>query len=132
MDITDLLVMTKQRGASDLHLSAGAPPTLRINGELLEVVKTPLTGEDLHTLLYDVLTDEQKARFEATHDLDFALELSNLGRFRVNAFVQRRGGKLFPAEKLSDLFRRFLFDQNEVSQQQLARRKFFRFLISVF
>jgi twitching motility protein PilT len=91
MDITDLLLMTKQRGASDLHLSAGAPPTLRINGELINVNKSTLSGEDLHTLLYDVLTDEQKARFEATHDLDFSLELTNLGRFRVNAFVQRRG-----------------------------------------
>ncbi len=91
MDIVDLIRLTKERGASDLHLSAGAPPTLRINGELTEVDGAAHTNEDLRGLLYDILTDSQKARFEETQDLDFALELANVGRFRVNAFVQRRG-----------------------------------------
>ncbi len=91
MDIADLLILTKERNASDLHLTAGAPPALRINGKLVRVDGAVLTRENLHTLLYDVLTDEQKARFEATHDLDFSLELANVGRFRVNAFVQRHG-----------------------------------------
>ena len=91
MDIVDLLRLTKERGASDLHLAAGAGPTLRVNGELVSVDGTPHTNEDLRGLLYDILTDSQKARFEETQDLDFALELATVGRFRVNAFVQRRG-----------------------------------------
>jgi len=91
VDITDLLVLTKERKASDLHLAAGAPPTLRINGKLVRVNRAVLSREDLHTMLYDILTDEQKARFEATHDLDFSLELAGVGRFRVNAFAQRHG-----------------------------------------
>ncbi len=91
MEITDLLVLTKERDASDLHLVAGAPPTLRINGKLVRLDGAVLTREELHTLLYDVLTDEQKARFEATHDLDLSLELAHVGRFRVNAFMQRLG-----------------------------------------
>ena len=109
MDITDLLILTKERKASDLHLCAGAPPTLRINGRLVRLDGVPLTREEVHTMLYDILADEQKARFEATHDLDFALELVNVGRFRVNAFVQRRGEglilRLIPAtiHSLDDL-----------------------------
>jgi twitching motility protein PilT len=91
VDIVDLIRLTKERGASDLHLAAGAPPTLRINGELTEVDGHAHSNEDLRGLLYDILTDSQKARFEETQDLDFALELANVGRFRVNAFVQRRG-----------------------------------------
>jgi twitching motility protein PilT len=91
MDITDLLVQTKERNASDLHLTVGSPPTLRLNGRLTRLEMAILTREDIHTMLYDVLTDEQKARFEATHDLDFSLELSGVGRFRVNAFLQRMG-----------------------------------------
>jgi twitching motility protein PilT len=91
MDIVDLLRLTKERGASDLHLAAGAPPTLRVNGELTSVDHAAHSHEDLRGLLYDILTDAQKVRFEETQDLDFALELANVGRFRVNAFVQRRG-----------------------------------------
>ena len=91
MDIVDLLRLTKERSASDLHLAAGAAPTLRVHGDLVSVDATPHSNEDLRGLLYDILTDAQKARFEETQDLDFALELANVGRFRVNAFVQRRG-----------------------------------------
>ena len=91
MDVTDLLILTRERGASDLHLAAGAPPTLRIHGKLVRIEAAPLTREDMHSLLYDILTDEQKARFETTHDLDFSLELAGVGRFRVNGFMQRLG-----------------------------------------
>ena len=91
MDITDLLILTKERGASDLHLSAGMPPTLRINGKLTRLNDTALSRDDLHGLLYNVLTDEQKARFEERRDIDFALERVDIGRFRVNAFTQRHG-----------------------------------------
>ncbi|MDR7555309.1 MAG: type IV pilus twitching motility protein PilT [Armatimonadota bacterium] len=91
MDITDLLILTKERGASDLHLAAGAPPSLRVHGRLVRLDAAPLSREAMHAMLYDLMTDEQKARFEATHDLDFSLELAGVGRFRVNAFVQRHG-----------------------------------------
>jgi twitching motility protein PilT len=91
MDITELLVQTKERNASDLHLAVGSPPTLRINGKLTRLEMPVMAREDIHTMLYDILADEQKAKFEATHDLDFSLELSGVGRFRVNAFLHRRG-----------------------------------------
>ena len=91
MDITDLLVQTKRLNASDLHLTAGARPTLRINGKLTRLDMPELGREEIHALIYDILTDEQKAKFEATHDLDFSLELSGVGRFRINAFLHRLG-----------------------------------------
>ena len=91
MDITDLLVQTKRLNASDLHLTAGARPTLRINGKLTRLDMPELGREEIHALIYDILTDEQKAKFEATHDLDFSLELNGVGRFRINAFLHRLG-----------------------------------------
>ena len=91
MDITELLILTRERDASDLHLTVGTPPSLRIHGKLVRLDYPPLTAVSLHEMLYDVLTDEHKARFEDTHDLDLSLELQNVGRFRVNVFVQRLG-----------------------------------------
>ncbi len=91
MDITELLILTKERGASDLHLTVGAPPVLRINGKLTRLDYPVLTPAAIHEMLYDVLTDDHKARFEETHDLDLSLELTDVGRFRVNVFVQRLG-----------------------------------------
>jgi twitching motility protein PilT len=92
VDITDLLILARERDASDLHLTVGSPPRLRLRGELMEVDGwPPLTREELHAMLYDILTDAQKAQFEEHLDLDFALELQNLGRFRVNIFHQRTG-----------------------------------------
>ncbi len=91
MDITELLILTKERNASDLHLAAGAPPILRVNGRLARIDFPALTSDAIHQMMYDVLTDDQKARFEDTRDLDFSLELANVGRYRVNIFVTRRG-----------------------------------------
>ena len=91
MTITDLLVQTKERGASDLHLKAGPPPSLRINGKLVRVDEIPLSRDEMHAMLYELLSDDQRARFEATHDLDFAIELKKVGRFRANAYVHRLG-----------------------------------------
>ena len=91
MDITELLILTRDRDASDLHLTVGTPPSLRIHGKLVRLDYPPLTAVLLHEMLYDVLTDEHKARFEDTHDLDLSLELQNVGRFRVNVFMQRLG-----------------------------------------
>ncbi|MDR5695474.1 MAG: type IV pilus twitching motility protein PilT [Armatimonadota bacterium] len=91
MDITELLLLVKERNASDLHLTVGAPPILRIDGKLTKLDHPPLTREQIHAMLYEVLTDDQKAKFEETHDLDFSLDLAQVARFRVNLFMTRLG-----------------------------------------
>jgi twitching motility protein PilT len=91
MDISDLLIITRERGASDLHLAVGAPPMLRVRGRIQPTEFDPLTREDIHEMLYQMLTEVQQARFEETHDLDFSVQIGGLGRFRVNIFMQRRG-----------------------------------------
>jgi twitching motility protein PilT len=91
MDITELLILTKELDASDLHLTVGVPPTLRVYGKLRKLDLPVLTADMIHQMLNDVLMEDQKARFEENHDLDFSVELDNVGRFRVNAFVQRLG-----------------------------------------
>jgi len=91
MDITDLLMLTKERNASDLHLSAGTVPRLRIHGKLEKVSDEIFTKETIHEMLYEILKDEHKAKFEENKELDFSIELEQVGRFRVNTFYQRRG-----------------------------------------
>jgi len=102
MDITELLMLTKNRDASDLHLSVGVPPMARIHGRLIRLDYPVLTPATVHQMLYDVMRDDQKVRFEENHELDFSLELSNVGRFRVNVFVERLGEgaafRLIPAQ----------------------------------
>ncbi|MDI6782979.1 MAG: type IV pilus twitching motility protein PilT [bacterium] len=91
MDIASLLAKLKEESGSDVHLSAGAPVMMRVHGRLLPLDEKTLTKENLHTLLYDILTDEQKAKFEANREMDFSIELEGIARFRVNTFYQRRG-----------------------------------------
>jgi twitching motility protein PilT len=91
MDITELMILTRERDASDLHLAVGNPPSLRVHGKLVRLDYPPLTAASLHEMLYDVLTDDHKSRFEESHDLDLSLELQNIGRFRVNVFMERLG-----------------------------------------
>jgi twitching motility protein PilT len=91
VDISELLLFVHKEGGSDLHISAGEPPMLRIHGEIKRLDLPPLTREELHVMLYDVLNDQQRRRFEETSELDFALELKGFARFRVNAFRQQRG-----------------------------------------
>jgi twitching motility protein PilT len=91
MDMLDLLLETVKRGASDLHLSAGSPPMMRISKEMFRLRPEPLSPEELHGMLYDSIPDWVKARFEETHDVDFAIELRGAGRFRANLFMQRNG-----------------------------------------
>ena len=91
MDITQLLAFGVEQGASDCHLSAGEPPMIRIHGDLKKLDYPPLTKEDVHTLVYDIMNDAQRKAFEETHECDFSFEMGTVARFRVNVFMQRKG-----------------------------------------
>ncbi|HMK50511.1 MAG TPA: type IV pilus twitching motility protein PilT [Thermodesulfovibrionales bacterium] len=94
-----------EQKASDLHLSVGAKPMIRRHGELQEIQNHVLTNEGLRDLLFEILTDEQKNKFEEKRDLDFAYEIPPVARFRANFFMQKRGlGAVFrviPSDILS-------------------------------
>ncbi|MGQ9879944.1 MAG: type IV pilus twitching motility protein PilT [Armatimonadota bacterium] len=90
MHIDDLLRMVVQRDASDLHLRAGEPPILRIHGDLKRTDLPRLTGEDVKNLLYAILNEERRQRFERDKELDLSYEVPGLARFRVNMFWQQR------------------------------------------
>lgn len=93
VDFAQLLITAIEKKASDLHLTVGNPPMLRIHGSIQSIGDNaePLTQEDLHASLYDILTEDQRKRLERDKELDFALELKNVGRFRANLFYTRRG-----------------------------------------
>jgi twitching motility protein PilT len=91
MDIAELLVYTLENKASDLHLTVNLPPAVRVHGEVETLNYPSLTREDTHDLVYQIMNDRQKARFEETNDLDFSLDFGEAGRFRVNAFMGHRG-----------------------------------------
>ena len=91
LTIDQLLRFAVAQKASDLHLSAGEPPMLRIHGDIERVERPPLTPEDTHRLLFDVITDAQRRAFQEKLEVDFAFALDDDLRFRVNAFVQNRG-----------------------------------------
>jgi twitching motility protein PilT len=86
-----LLRDTVDKNASDLHLSAGQPPRLRVDGDLTPMDYPVMNGDDVMTAVETVLSAEQKARFHAEHELDLACALADIGRFRVNVFMQNRG-----------------------------------------
>lgn len=104
-DIGELLIEMYERKASDLHISSGNRPMMRIHGEMTPVRDEPLSKEQVHQMLYDVMEDRIKAKFEETFDVDFALEFTLPGttdrlRFRVNVFRQKNGeGAVFRAIK---------------------------------
>lgn len=91
MEILELLAFAKKENASDIHISSGEPPMIRIHGDVRKIDAPPLDREAVHKMLYDILNDQQRKIYEERHELDFAIALSNTGRFRVNAFVQSRG-----------------------------------------
>jgi twitching motility protein PilT len=90
-DLTALLAFAKDEGASDLHVSAGMPPMLRIRGEMVKLEMPALSPDDTHRAIYDVLNDEQKRIFETRRDIDFAFEIPGVSRFRANVLMQQRG-----------------------------------------
>jgi twitching motility protein PilT len=90
MDLAELLQYAVEYGASDLHLTAGRPPMVRITGRLVPSgYETELTAEDAKALVYSILTDDQKAKFEQDHELDLSIGIPGVSRFRVNVFMQR-------------------------------------------
>ncbi len=91
MDLTQLLAFTMQNDASDLHLSSGNQPIIRVNGQMKRVKGDALGSDDIRTMLYSVMTEEQRAVYESDMELDFAIALGEKARFRVNAFTTRLG-----------------------------------------
>jgi twitching motility protein PilT len=91
MNITELLKLTDELEASDLHLTVGVPPTLRLNGLLSPLEYPELTENDVYEMVYSILSNEQRKKFEELKELDFSLEIVNIARFRVNVFLHRKG-----------------------------------------
>lgn len=91
MDITELLTFGVSSKASDLHLSSGLPPMLRVNGEIRKVNLPPLEPTEVKNMVYDIMNDNIRKVFEQEMEVDFAFEIPNISRFRANIFMQTRG-----------------------------------------
>jgi twitching motility protein PilT len=91
MDIAELLAFSVKNQASDLHISAGLPPMLRVHGDIRRINLPAMEHKDVHGLVYDIMSDAQRKVFEENLEVDFSFEIPNLARFRVNAFNQDRG-----------------------------------------
>ena len=105
MDIGELLAFGVKNGASDLHLSAGLPPMIRVDGDVRRINVPSLEHKQVHDLVYDIMNDKQRKDYEEFLETDFSFEVPGLARFRVNAFNHQRGsGAVFrtiPSEILS-------------------------------
>jgi twitching motility protein PilT len=91
MDITELLAFSAKQGASDLHLSAGLPPMIRVDGDVRRINLPPMEHKQVHGLIYDIMNDKQRKDYEEFLETDFSFEVPGVARFRVNAFNQNRG-----------------------------------------
>ncbi len=91
MDITELLAFSAKQGASDLHLSAGMPPMIRVDGDVRRINLPALDHKQVHDLIYDIMNDKQRKDYEEFLETDFSFEVPGVARFRVNAFNQNRG-----------------------------------------
>ncbi len=91
MDITELLAFSAKQGASDLHLSAGLPPMIRVDGDVRRINLPALGHKEVHGLVYDIMNDKQRKDFEEFLETDFSFEVPGVARFRVNAFNHNRG-----------------------------------------
>ena len=105
MDIGELLAFGAKNGSSDLHLSAGVPPMIRVDGDMRKINVPVLDHTEVHDMVYDIMNDKQRKDYEEFWECDFSFEIPGLARFRVNAFNQNRGaGAVFrtiPSEILS-------------------------------
>ena len=91
MDISDLLAFSVKNKASDLHLSAGLPPMIRVHGDIRKINLPAMDHSQVHDMIYDIMNDTQRKIYEETLECDFSFEIPNLARFRVNAFNHNRG-----------------------------------------
>lgn len=110
MHIHELLMYAVKQGASDLHISAGEVPALRVHGEIQRINAPPVAGDDTKRLLFSIMNERQKAQFEETLEADFSIGIKDVARFRVNCFYQGRGmaavfrmipSEIIPMEKLN-------------------------------
>ena len=105
MDLSELLAFAVKNGASDIHISSGLPPLIRIDGEMRRIKVDPLTSNVVHDMIYDIMRDSQRKEFEERLEADFAFEIASVARFRVNAYNQARGPaaafRTIPTEVLS-------------------------------
>jgi twitching motility protein PilT len=104
MEITQLLNFAFKSGASDLHLTAGMPPMIRVDGDMRRIDLPMMDHKTVHALIYDIMTDKQRKNYEEFLETDFSFEVPDLARFRVNVFNQNRGAaavfRLIPEEVL--------------------------------
>jgi twitching motility protein PilT len=91
MDITELLAFSAKQGASDLHLSAGLPPMIRVDGDVRRINLPAIDHKEVHRLIYDIMNDKQRKDYEEFFETDFSFEVPGVARFRVNVFNQNRG-----------------------------------------
>ena len=91
MDIAQLLAFGVKQGASDLHLSAGLPPMIRVDGDIRRINVPEMAHKQVHDMIYDIMSDKQRKDFEEFFETDFSFEIPGLARFRVNAFNHNRG-----------------------------------------
>ncbi len=105
MDITELLSFSVQQKASDLHITAGMPPMIRVDGEIRRIKMNALEDKEVQTLIYDIMSDKVRKDYEDNWEADFSFEVPGLARFRVNAFNQNRGAaavfRTIPSDILS-------------------------------
>ncbi len=105
MDIAQLLTFSVKQGASDLHLSAGVEPMIRVDGDLKRINLPPLDHKQVHDMIYDIMNDRQRKAYDEFFETDFSFEIPGLARFRVNAFNHARGAggvfRTIPSKVLS-------------------------------
>ena len=91
MDVSELLIFMVDNKGSDLHVSSGEPPVVRIHGDMVKIEVPALDKDEVHNMIYDILNDQQRKVFEENLELDFSFALGDVARFRVNVFKQQRG-----------------------------------------
>ncbi|MEY3122352.1 MAG: pilT [Pseudomonadota bacterium] len=105
MNIVELLTFVVKNNASDLHLSSGLPPMIRVHGEIRRINLPAMEHKDVHEMIYDIMNDKQRKQYEELLECDFSFEIPNLARFRVNAFNTNRGAatvmRTIPSKVLS-------------------------------
>ncbi len=105
VDIAQLLSFTVKNKASDLHLSAGVPPMIRVDGDIKRINMPALTHKEVNSMVYDIMNDKQRKAYEEYFETDFSFEIPKLARFRVNAYNQMRGSgavfRIIPSEILT-------------------------------